>query len=169
MILAAFPVYYASIFAHELGHAVAGRLAGFVVTSFGMGTARPVCVVTVCGVRVYFCPGPMTQGITFAFIPQLYPSKAASVGFAAAGIVANGLLAALSLALLWRWLPWGGSVWPVVAALNGLLQFASLIPIRVRIGKAPLRTDGAALILHAAEGDDVRGGPRGHDSDSPGL
>ena len=145
--LAFLPVYFASIFAHELGHAVAGWLVGYVVTSFGLGTSRPLFVAAPRGVRVYFCRVRPSQGITFAFMPQIYPSRARMAWFAAGGIVANGLLAAVALGLLYG-LPGGGSVWLTVAAVNGLLAAISLLPFRFRVGKATLRTDGA-LILQA--------------------
>jgi hypothetical protein len=62
----------------------------------------------------------------------------------AGGILANALLTLLTLTLL-AWLPRGGCVWLVAAEVNALLALGSLIPYRMRIGKAILRTDGALI------------------------
>jgi hypothetical protein len=53
VLLALAPVTYASTFLHELGHALAARLAGAVPTSFGMGTGRPFFAGSVGGCRVF--------------------------------------------------------------------------------------------------------------------
>ena len=67
------------------------------------------------------------------------------MAFAAGGILANALGAGFFL-ILWRWLPWGDGVWPVAAFTNALLGLTSLIPFQIRIGKMPLRTDGALIL-----------------------
>ena len=43
---------YAAVIIHEIGHAVIGHSAGFVVSSFGTGTGRPLCVVPLGRVRM---------------------------------------------------------------------------------------------------------------------
>jgi hypothetical protein len=139
------PIYYASTFFHELGHALMGRAVGFVVTSFGLGTSRPWCVVRFLGMRTFFCSVRPFQGVTFLLVPELYPSRGQMVSFAAAGILSNGILAAFALAL-WRWLPWGGSVWLTAAAVNGLLAGLCLIPFHFKVGNASLATDGMLIL-----------------------
>ena len=57
IVLAIVPVLYLSALFHELGHAVMGRAAGYMITSFGMGTGRPCWVIPIGGTRIYFSPG----------------------------------------------------------------------------------------------------------------
>lgn len=142
-IVAFYAILYVSAFAHELGHAMAGRAAGFVVTSFGLGTARPFCVVPVGGMRVYFALVQPFQGIAFVYMTQLFPSKGRVIFFTAGGILANGALALVSLGI---WAIFGNIGWLVVAGVNGLLAVVSLMPFQVRIGKASMRTDGALIL-----------------------
>jgi tetratricopeptide (TPR) repeat protein len=143
-LLIGLPVLHASVFCHELGHAAIGTAVGFEINSFGLGTARARSVIAPRGIRIYFGLVRPFQGLTFAYIPQIFPSRARLVWFAAGGILFNAMLAILSI-VLWCWLPWGSPVWLDVAAINGLLGGVSLIPIRFRIGSATMRTDGALI------------------------
>jgi Peptidase family M50 len=145
-ILFAVPMVYISVLIHELGHALFGRAAGFVVTSLGVGTGRPLCVIPVGGTRIYLSLAGRLAGLTFAFSPQMYPTRWRLVAFTAGGIIANGITAAVSLAL-WRWLAWGQTFWLTTAVVNGLLGLTSLIPFNVKIAGAPARTDGASILL----------------------
>jgi peptidase M50-like protein len=153
-VLTFLPLFYASIFLHELGHAVAGRAVGFVVTSFGLGMARPWLVIKCGRMKIFFCWVHPFQGLTFVVMPQLYPSKGRKVLFAAGGILANALGAVLALAL-WRWCSWGRGEWLMSAAVNGLIAGISLIPIQTRVGQTPFRTDGV-LILAALRSTSFR-------------
>jgi hypothetical protein len=145
VILLALPISYVSVFIHELGHAAMARAAGFVVTSFGIGTARPFCVIPAGRIRIYFCLARRLPGITFAFLPQIYPAKWRLVAYAAGGIVANGITAALSLALWWS-LSWGRVFWVMAALVNCFMALRSLIPFHFKIGNALMRTDGALIV-----------------------
>jgi hypothetical protein len=147
VILLVLPTAYVSVFIHELGHALFGRAAGFVVTSLGVGAARPFCVIHVGRVRIYFSLGRRLQGLTFAIWPQIYPTRWRLVAFTAGGIVANGIAAALSVAL-WSWLSWGQAFWVTAAVVNSALGLVGLVPFNVKIANAPMRSDGA-LILQA--------------------
>lgn len=140
-----YPLLYGSVFLHELGHALVGRASGFAIGSFGLGTARPWLVVSVRGTKVCLAWIRPFQGITFACWPSIYPSRLQMVGFSAGGILANTLGTGFFL-ILWQWLPWGGGVWPVAAFTNAILGGTSLIPFQVRVGKMPLRTDGALIL-----------------------
>ncbi len=134
-----------AVFLHELGHVVFGWAVGFVVTSFGLGTARPLLVVGLGRVRCYVCLVRPLQGITFAFLPRMQPSRLRLIGFVFGGIIANAVSAALALVLA-RWLPGSAPFWIASAAMNALLAASSLLPLNVRVGKTPLRTDGALAI-----------------------
>ncbi|MDB5352107.1 MAG: hypothetical protein JWN86_3354 [Planctomycetota bacterium] len=147
ILLACLPALPVAVFMHELGHVLAGRASGFVVTSFGLGIGRPLFVIPVGGMRVYACLVRPLQGITFAFLPQLHPTRLQLVAFTAGGILANAVAAAFSLACSWM-LPWGSPFWIAFAAINAILAVSSLIPYHYSAGQAPLRTDGA-LILQA--------------------
>ncbi|MBV9124746.1 MAG: site-2 protease family protein [Planctomycetes bacterium] len=60
------PVFYLSVFAHELGHALVGRWKGLRITSFGLGTAHPFWVGDWRGTRVFLCRTRPFQGMTFS-------------------------------------------------------------------------------------------------------
>jgi membrane-associated protease RseP (regulator of RpoE activity) len=135
LVLAFLPVLYGSAFLHELGHALMGRATGFVVTSFGLGTRRPWCVIPVGGAQVFFCPIRPFQGITFAFASQFNPSRGRLALYLAGGILAHGLLAVLALAML-AWLPWGGCVWLAATVVNGAMAMANLMTFKIKVGKA---------------------------------
>ncbi|MDR3637133.1 MAG: hypothetical protein P4L84_25240 [Isosphaeraceae bacterium] len=156
-LLLVYPVLYASVLLHELGHVVTGHMAGFTVTSFGVGTARPLWVFRVAGLRVYFAVVRPFVGLTWAFMPQLFPSKGRLVAFAAGGILANASAVAVAL-LCWGLLPWGGAIWIATAAINGFLAVFSLVPLKPQTGKAPVRTDGT-LILQALRSESFAAPP----------
>src|SRR4051812_10720270 len=145
MVLAFLPVLYASCFVHELGHAVAGKSTGWVVTSFGMGHRRPFCVIPIAGTRVFFCLERPRVGITFAFPARLYPSRGQTIAYLAGGVVANGGLATLALALA-LWLPQGLSLWLAVAFLNAVLAVSNMVPFHVKAGAMVLQSDGALIL-----------------------
>src|SRR5207249_1900460 len=136
-----FPVYYISIFFHELGHAVLGRLTGHVVNSFGLGLARPFAVFSCRGTRIYFCLSRPTQGLTFLFPEDIISPPWKSAVMYAGGLSANLLMGSLSL-FLWFHASWGTSLWLVAALVNGFMSLISLIPFSVSIGKATAHTDG---------------------------
>ncbi len=55
VVAAAWPVvFYVSVFAHELGHALAGYAMGFTITSFGLGIGPPFAVLSFGRTRIYF-------------------------------------------------------------------------------------------------------------------
>jgi tetratricopeptide (TPR) repeat protein len=141
------PVFYLSIFAHELGHALMGRAVGFVVTSFGVGTGRPFWTLTVRGVRIFFCHSNPLAGFTFWLIPCFSPARYRLVPFFAGGLLANGLLAATAI-FLWKLLPRGELLWAWLSSVNAILLVSSLIPYRQKVGKATVQSDGW-LILSA--------------------
>jgi tetratricopeptide (TPR) repeat protein len=140
------PVFYVSVFVHELGHAVMGRAAGFVVTSFGIGTGHAFLVMNVGGTRVFFCRSRPLQGLTFCYIPTFSPGRRRMVPFLAGGILANGLLAVFSLAA-WRWAPAGRIVSLTSLCVNGFLAVTNLVPFQRKIGAAYLRSDGLLIVL----------------------
>jgi hypothetical protein len=143
--LALVPVLYISCFLHEVGHAVMGRVAGFAVTSFGLGTKRPLVVIPLAGLRVFFCPFHPFQGFTFSFPRQLFPSNWRMALFLSGGILAHVALTLAALALAAS-MSWGGSVWLVGAGVNSTLAICNLVPLSFKAGKATLRSDGALIL-----------------------
>jgi Zn-dependent protease len=138
------PILYVSGFVHELGHAVMAHAVGFTVTSFGMGVGRPLAVFSLGLTRIYFCGTKPLQGIAFCLPPKLIPPRRQMVPYLAGGIIANTLFALLALAL-YRWLPWGTSLWHTASAVNAMLAVINLVPFQVHIGKATLTTDGGQI------------------------
>jgi hypothetical protein len=143
--LAYLPIHYLSVFAHEVGHALAGRAAGYVVTSLGLGFARPLCVFRIGGVRVFLCAVKPHGGVTFAFHPRLLPSRPSALAMLSGGILSNCGLALAGLALL-RWADWGRDAWLALFLVNGWQAIGSLVPFRFRVGKAVLQSDGALIL-----------------------
>ena len=93
VLLSLLPIFYLSIFAHELGHAVIGHAVGLTVSSFGIGLGRPWLVVSRGRTRIFFCRTHPFQGITFCLFPHMFPLRRMMVPFLAGGIIANSLLA----------------------------------------------------------------------------
>src|SRR5580692_8388895 len=89
------PVSYVSVFFHELGHVVCGRLSGAVPLSFGLGMGRVFFVCSVGGVRFYVGARRPFQGITFLLYPQLVPEGWRRACTLSGGILANSLATAL--------------------------------------------------------------------------
>lgn len=144
-LLSAVPVFFASIFLHELGHALCGRAAGFRITSFGVGAGRPFWSVNWGGTLVYLSFRRPYQGLAFAIHPRLFPSRWQWTCLIAGGIAAN-LAAAGAAILLWRLAPGAWGLWLPVVALNLLLVAGSSFPDVARVGKAVIRSDGVALL-----------------------
>jgi hypothetical protein len=158
-LLAFLPILYGSSFLHELGHAVAGYLAGMEVTSFGMGTGRPFWVGRWRGVRVYLCRERPFQGLTFFGYPAIIPGRWPTVWTHAGGILAHVLLTGVALAL-WYGLPWGQPVWAVAAGLNALFAVVNLYPFASRVGRAELRSDGSLILQTLLYGSTRNSAPR---------
>jgi tetratricopeptide (TPR) repeat protein len=144
-LLAVVPVVYLSVFIHELGHAVAGRLSGYTIGSFGVGLGRPLWVLNWRGTRVFFCRRRPLQGITFSVFPGIIPSPGRKAALLAGGVLANGLAFAAGLALA-RLLPWGHAVWVMLAWVNGLFVAVNLVPIVSPVGAFTLPSDGANIL-----------------------
>ncbi|QEH34983.1 hypothetical protein OJF2_35280 [Aquisphaera giovannonii] len=151
VLLLLLPAYLAAILAHEIGHAVAGRLCGYVVTSSGSGFLRPLLVLDVRGTRFYACRSRPLQGMTFFWIPQLVPSRFRLACALGGGILANGLLAMAALALL-AGTPWCHGLWQVTFAVNAFAAVVSLIPLRFQLGQMSLRTDGMLMFEAIRDG-----------------
>jgi tetratricopeptide (TPR) repeat protein len=124
------------VFAHELGHAVAGHFAGFKIVQVRLGFGALVASVRSAGIdwQLRWIPG---GGLTFG-LPRTPPaSRAHTAAFILGGPMAN--LAGLLLAW-WLWPSEDGEprwwhVWQLhwIALLsNGWLLLLSLLPMRVR-------------------------------------
>ncbi len=141
--VAPLPLYYASAIAHEAGHALMARLCGFIVMSLGMGTERPFCVFSLGHTRVYLARTRPLQGLTFWFGDG--PSRGSLVLLSLGGIAVNLFIAAVSLALF-RIVPRGREFWGLVGALNAFLGLVNLVPVRLKVGNAWVRSDGALAL-----------------------
>lgn len=144
-ILAFLPVLYISIFLHEFGHVVMGRWSGFVVTSFGVGIARPLWVWNWRGTKVFFCRSRWRQALTIWLSPRILPPRRQLVWALTGGVLANGVVALVAFVLWWL-LPWGDGVWLAITAINAYMCLTNLIPFTVRFGNAPMRSDGAQIL-----------------------
>ena len=142
-----FIALYLSVIIHEAGHALIGRALGLVVTSVGLGTARPFFIFRIGLTRLYLCRSQAMQGITFAFLPQTHPDRRRQAAFTFGGIAANALFAIAALPLA-RFLPTGNlaAFFGTFSLVNALMATISLIPTRYRVGRVFLRSDGRLLL-----------------------
>jgi tetratricopeptide (TPR) repeat protein len=144
---ALFAITYISLFCHELGHAVAARMSGFVVTSFGIGVRPPAWVSQWWGTRVFLGRPWSFQGIAFWFHPQLYPRRRCLLWALAGGILGQFALALLAGTLCFL-LP-SGPLFVLciqIAAQNSLWGLLNFVPFTVRVHNATLRTDGGQML-----------------------
>lgn len=96
MLVLMFSALYLSILIHELGHALAGTLAGFRIVSCGVGITRPFARIRIAGVWFYLAR-PLLRGLTLA-IPNRLGQNRKALGI----IYAGGPLANLATVLvLW--------------------------------------------------------------------
>ncbi len=149
--LAFLPVAYLSHFLHEAGHAVIGRLCDFRVTSFGLGTARPFLVVECRGTKLYLARTRPFQGLTFWYMPAIYPTRPQLVWSFAGGLLVHAALLLLGLAL-WSWLPGAAPVWIALAVVNGGGLVGNAVPFSFRIGPALMRNDGMLILRTVRDG-----------------
>src|SRR5207302_6058517 len=123
LVLAVPGLFYLLTWAHELGHAVCGKLAGFLVTACGTGVSRLLFRVRIGGTDYYLAWRQPLQGLTFAQVPSLLPSRGRMALFLSGGILAHAALVLLSLLLLWL-VPWGEALWWVLLGLNAIFLLA---------------------------------------------
>ncbi len=83
-----FPALYLTIMVHELGHALAGTLAGFRMVSCGIGIARPFAKIRIAGVWFYLAR-PLLLGMGLAIPERLGPNRKALAILYAGGPLAN--------------------------------------------------------------------------------
>lgn len=148
LLLAAVPILYASVWIHEIGHVLLGRAAGLVVTSFGLGTGRPLLATRHGFPRAFLCRSHPLQGLTFWFAPHLFPTSAQQAWTLAGGALANAVVAAvfLALAALLDEEAAARSLLLLAAGANSALCLVNLVPMRARVGGATVLSDGARLL-----------------------
>ncbi|MBK05198.1 MAG: hypothetical protein CL920_16080 [Deltaproteobacteria bacterium] len=138
-------VMYISIFVHEFGHAVLGRLVGGTVTSFGVGFGKPYLTMNWGETRVYLCRARPFGGLTYVVFPELFSPLRKTIWMYAGGFVCNLFVALLAagcaffyagLVAYWCW---------IVALVNVLLFLGSAFPYRGFMGDAPVMSDGALI------------------------
>jgi len=95
-----FPALYLTILVHELGHALAGTLAGFRMVSCGIGNARPFAKIRIAGVCFYLAH-PLLLGMGLAIPERLGPNRNALAILYAGGPLAN-LAVGLVAWVVWR-------------------------------------------------------------------
>jgi membrane-associated protease RseP (regulator of RpoE activity) len=134
-----FVVLVLSILLHEVGHAVAAWTGGYRVTSFGVGSGKPLLLLRLpgSGTIFYLCRfGPRFSGITWVFFPGGAPSSLSNLLLACGGALANGIAAGFAALVLASWelrsVPFL-SVWvPIVVVLlvNSVLMLLFFVPRR---------------------------------------
>jgi hypothetical protein len=143
--------FYLAIVIHEAGHAVIGRMAGFAISSVGLGTALPFFAFPVGQTRVYLCRVRPFQGLTLALHPEILPSRWAWATFVAGGAVAN-LLAALISFALWNARIGGEPYCLIFAGINGFFAAVNLLPFTFSVGANTMASDGMLMLQSLIQG-----------------
>jgi hypothetical protein len=143
-----YPVLIASVFVHELGHAVIAWLNGFTVHSFGIGLARPFWVLNLRGTHIYCGLRRLTSGLTFSLPCRVFPSRWRLASVYAGGVLANLFcaVAAVCLVVVARNSPACVVVAGFTAFWNISMFLRILMPIRADFGRVRLRTDGLLIL-----------------------
>lgn len=145
ILIAYLPVVYVSIIVHELGHVLLAKAAGLVVGSAGAGGADPFWVGTWRGTRLFLCRRRPLEGVTFVLPDGLDFKPWQFIVYTLGGILANALTAGLALLLL-LWVDFASWLWGLLAAVNGYLAFANLMPFQFRRGGVSFQSDGAQIL-----------------------
>ncbi len=132
-------VLVVSVFLHELGHAIAARTGGYLVTSFGIGNGRPLAVFRLprSGTLLYLCRFRLHfSGVTWVVFLKGLPTRVSDLSVACGGALLNALIAcgaALALTSFeLRAVPFL-SVWVptvVVLLVNSVLALSFFMPRR---------------------------------------
>ena len=147
--------YFPCVLAHEVGHAVAGRLVGFRIAALGLGFGRPWLQLRAGGggeVRtVFYLAGWVSGGLTVATHERLRP-PAPAAALLAGGAVGNLVGAAVAVVLHRL----GVRAEPVAALFytSMLLVLVAAVPLRFKAGGkggATFASDGW-LALQALRG-----------------
>src|SRR5437867_2846710 len=97
--------FYAGVVLHELGHAVAGSLAGLRVVACGLGRRRPLLSVRLFRI-CFFIGYPLSPGLTIVAFDQISLRSRGMSAFVLGGAVANVLTAAGAFGLWQVGLRW---------------------------------------------------------------
>jgi hypothetical protein len=92
-----------SIFLHELGHAIAAWAGGYQVTSFGIGSGKPILLLRLprSGTIFYICRlGYRFSGVTWVYYPKGVPPKISDLFLACGGALTNAVIACIAALLL---------------------------------------------------------------------
>jgi len=126
-----FPAFYLAVLVHEVGHVVVGRLCGYTVTSFGLGTEGPLLLRLLLpgGNRpiFYVLRRNALQGFARLLPPDLYPPPTRTLPVVLGGALANLGAAALCLAAFAR----RPDLFPLflLGAANTLVMALALLPM----------------------------------------
>jgi hypothetical protein len=149
ILIAFYAFVYLSVFPHELGHVIAGKLAGVVPTSFGVGRGRVFLSCSIWGMRFFVGARGLfdLDGYTIILVPQLLPGPLRMTLIFSGGMAVNAIIAALSYEATRLWPSAAFATYGyVLCAANVLLVFIAAIPYRLRVGAAVARSDGYAIL-----------------------
>jgi hypothetical protein len=105
LLLFLLPAFALAAVAHELGHVVAGRLAGFAIQHVDVGTGRPRLYASLLGTAWCVRRNPLHGGFVLGTRSDPHGLRGRLAVFAAGGVAAN-----LALVAVAAWLFTGGTV-----------------------------------------------------------
>jgi len=126
ILLGLYPAVYLAVLLHEIGHAIAGRLAGYKITSFGLGTGRPFFKMRLPGGTIlYLCQNNRLFGSCWATTPELILSSFPQAILLLGGSILNLIVGSL---LFLFFVKTHTTFYLVCAGINLLLATANLLP-----------------------------------------
>ncbi|MHC4781272.1 MAG: site-2 protease family protein, partial [Planctomycetota bacterium] len=143
--LAAVASVYFSTWIHEGGHALAGTLAGFRITSVGTGFGKPLLRLSLRDVVLFVSLRRPFQGITTS-VRDSWPTRRISKGILLLGGLAANFLAAAAAWLAFLLLPFGEPWFLLLALVNASFAALALLPASINLPGVALRTDASQVI-----------------------
>ena len=113
-----------------------GSAAGFVVTSFGAGIARPSVVIPCGRARIFFCRSIRSRELRSAFSSRRSSTEDKNDLVPGRGDYRQRLVHGHRTSVL-PMVARGSSIWITAAGVNGLFAISSLVPVQMRVGKTP--------------------------------
>ncbi|GEM_PF-2737976 len=143
--LAALAALYTSTWVHEAGHALAGLIAGFRITSIGTGFGVPLFRLRLKSTVFFMSPRRLFQGITTSVRDDWPTSRFARAFLLAGGFSAN-LLAAGAAFTAYALIENPSLPAFLFGLVNALFALFALLPTHIALPGVTLKTDAAQLL-----------------------
>ncbi|MHC4600576.1 MAG: site-2 protease family protein [Planctomycetota bacterium] len=141
----AFAAVYLSTWIHECGHAVAGKISGFRITSVGIGFGAPLLRWQLGDTVFFISLRRPFQGITTSVRDSWPTKKSAKATLLLGGLGANLVFAGLAYGG-YRFLPDLSAWFSLLALVNAAFAILSLLPANIALPGVALKTDASQVL-----------------------